>query len=134
MTPEQIGLVQSSMQKVLSISEIAAELFYRRLFELDPALRPLFRGNMKEQGRKLIQMLHTVVDSLGQLDAILPEVEALARRHVVYGAQARHYDTVGAALLWTLEQGLGNGFTAQVRAAWTETYTLLAGAMQKASA
>ena len=134
MTPEQVRLVQSSMQKVLFISEIAAELFYRRLFELDPALRSLFHDDMKEQGQKLIQMLHTVVDGLGQLDTILPEVEALARRHVVYGVQAQHYDTVGAALLWTLEQGLGNGFTAEVRAAWTEAYILLAGAMQKASA
>ena len=130
MTPEQIRLVQSSMQKILFISEIAAELFYRRLFELDPTLRPLFRGDMKEQGRKLIQMLHTVVDGLGQLDTILPEVEALARRHVTYGVQPQHYDTVGAALLWTLEQGLGNGYTAEVRAAWTEAYTLLAGVMQ----
>lgn len=134
MTPEQVRLVQSSMQKVLFISEIAAELFYRRLFELDPALRPLFQGDMKEQGRKLIQMLHTVVDSLGQLATILPEVEAMARRHVIYGVQPQHYDTVGTALLWTLEQGLGNGFTAEVRAAWTEAYNLLAGVMQKASA
>ena len=133
-TPEQVRLVQSSMQKVLFISEIAAELFYRRLFELDPALRSLFYGDIKEQGRKLIQMLHSVVDSLGQLHTILPEVEAMARRHVTYGVQAQHYDTVGAALLWTLEQGLGNGFTAEVRAAWTEAYALLAGAMQKASA
>ncbi len=134
MTPEQVRLVQSSMQKVLFISEIAAELFYRRLFELDPALRPLFHGDIKEQGRKLIQMLHSVVDSLGQLGTILPEVEAMARRHVVYGVQPQHYDTVGTALLWTLEQGLGNGFTAEVRAAWTEAYNLLAGVMQKASA
>ena len=134
MTPEQVRLVQSSMQKVLFISEIAAELFYRRLFELDPALRPLFQGDIKEQGRKLIQMLHTVVDSLGQLATILPEVEAMARRHVIYGVQPQHYDTVGTALLWTLEQGLGNGFTAEVRAAWTEAYNLLAGVMQKASA
>ncbi len=134
MTPEQVRLVQSSMQKVLFISEIAAELFYRRLFELDPALRPLFQGDMKEQGRKLIQMLHTVVDSLDQLATILPEVEAMARRHVIYGVQPQHYDTVGTALLWTLEQGLGNGFTAEVRAAWTEAYNLLAGVMQKASA
>lgn len=133
MTPEQVRLVQSSMQKVLFISEIAADLFYRRLFELDPALRPLFHGDMKEQGRKLIQMLHSVVDSLGQLATILPEVEAMARRHVIYGVQPQHYDTVGTALLWTLEQGLGNGFTAEVRAAWTEAYNLLAGVMQKAS-
>lgn len=133
MTPEQVRLVQSSMQKVLFISEIAADLFYRRLFELDPALRPLFQGDMKEQGRKLIQMLHSVVDSLGQLATILPEVEAMARRHVIYGVQPQHYDTVGTALLWTLEQGLGNGFTAEVRAAWTEAYNLLAGVMQKAS-
>ncbi len=133
MTPEQIHLVQSSMQKILFISEIAAELFYHRLFELDPALRPLFQGDIKEQGRKLIQMLHTVVDSLDQMDTMLPEVEAMARRHVIYGVQPQHYDTVGAALLWTLEQGLGNGFTAEVRAAWTQVYTLLAGAMLKVS-
>lgn len=134
MSPEQVRLVQSSMQKVLFISEIAAELFYRRLFELDPTLRSLFHGDMKEQGRKLIQMLHAIVDGLELPDIIIPAVQEMARRHVTYGVQVQHYDTVGAALLWTLEQGLGNGFTAEVRAAWTEAYTLLAGVMQEASA
>lgn len=134
MTPEQVRLVQSSMQKVLPISETAAELFYRRLFELDPALQSLFHGDMKEQGRKLIQMINAAVDGLDQPDTIIPAVQALARRHAAYGVQAPHYATVGAALLWTLEQGLGDSFTPEVRAAWTETYTLLAGVMQQASA
>lgn len=132
MTPEQIELVRESWDKVRPISEQAADLFYTRLFELDPELKPLFKGDMQAQGAKLMTMIHTAVRSLTQLDALVPAVEALGRRHVGYGVREEHYATVGAALLWTLDQGLGEAFTAEVEAAWTETYTLLATTMKNA--
>ena len=134
MTPDQIGLVQDSFKQVEPIAETAAALFYDRLFALDPALRPLFRGDMTEQGRKLMQALTIVVKGLTRLDKILPAVQDLGRRHVHYGVQDRHYDTVGAALLWTLEQGLGEAFTPPVKDAWATAYGLLAGAMKAAAA
>ncbi len=134
MTPEQIELVRESWAKVRPISEQAAELFYGRLFELDPALKPLFKGDMKTQGGKLMTMLHTAVTGLTRLEAIVPAVQALGRRHVDYGVKEADYDTVGAALLWTLGQGLGEGFTPEVEAAWTEAYTVLSTTMKEAAA
>ena len=134
MTPQQIELVQQSWTKVKPISEQAAELFYGRLFELDPALKALFKGDMKAQGAKLMTMIHTAVNGLTKLDAIVPAVQALGVRHVDYGVEAKDYDTVGAALLWTLEQGLGDAFDDATRAAWTETYTILATTMKDAAA
>jgi len=134
MTPQQVALIKESFAQVAPIAETAAELFYGRLFELDPALRPMFRGNMKEQGKKLMQTLAVVVNGLERLDSLLPAVEALGRRHAGYGVQDAHYATVATALLWTLEQGLGDGFTSQVREAWTTAYLALAGVMQKAAA
>ena len=134
MTPESKRRVQESWAKVEPISEVAAELFYNRLFELDPALRPLFRGDMKEQGKKLVQMLTVVVRGLDRLDDLVPAVEALGRRHAGYGVADNHYDTVAAALLWTLGRGLGDGFTPDVRQAWTDAYTLLATVMKRAAA
>ena len=110
MTEQQIGLVQSSFEQVAPMAEIAAELFYSKLFDLDPSLRHLFRGDQKEQGRKLMSMLAVAVRGLAKLDAILPAVHALGRRHVKYGVTDEHYTTVGTALLWTLEQGLGPAF------------------------
>src|SRR6185436_4606236 len=108
MTPEQVALVQGTWKKVLPISDTAAELFYGRLFSLDPSLKPLFKGDMKKQGRLLMTMLGTAVNGLGRLDAIVPAVQDLGRRHVKYGVKDQHYDTVGTALIWTLEQGLGD--------------------------
>ncbi|HKG90784.1 MAG TPA: globin family protein [Gemmatimonadaceae bacterium] len=135
MTPEQKRLVQLSWTAVYPIADAAAALFYGRLFELDPSLRALFRSaDMREQGKKLMQMITVAVKGLDQLEQILPAVEALGRRHAGYGVQDSHYATVGAALLWTLEQGLGDAFTPDVRAAWAETYGTLAGAMQRATA
>lgn len=134
MTSDQISLVQSSFQKVIPISETAADLFYRRLFELDPSLRALFKGDMKDQGYKLIQMIKAVVQGLDKPETIIPVVQNLGKRHAAYGVKARHYETVGAALLWTLEQGLGKDFTPETKTAWTETYKLLAGTMQAAAA
>ncbi len=133
MTPESIALVKSSWQQVLPIQKAAAELFYGRLFELDPALRPLFKGDMSEQGRKLMAMINTVVMSLDRLGSMLGAIEDLGRRHVAYGVTEAHYDTVGSALLWTLGKGLGEQFTAPVEAAWTEAYTTLASTMKQAA-
>lgn len=134
MTPEQITLVTTSWEKVKPISEVAAELFYGKLFELDPSLKPLFSGDMKEQGRKLMAMINTAVNSLKNVEAIVPAVQDLGRRHVGYGVTDAHYDTVAAALLWTLGQGLGDAFTDDVKQAWTDTYVLLATTMKDAAA
>ena len=133
MSPQQVVLVQESFKKVMPISEVAAQLFYGRLFEVAPEVKPLFKkADMEEQGRKLMQTLAFVTAGLTQLDTLLPVVQALGRRHVGYGVQDEHYAIVGAALLWTLEQGLGDAFTPQVKEAWGEAYTLLAGVMQAA--
>jgi hemoglobin-like flavoprotein len=134
MTPQQIALVQHSWQKVVPIKEKAAELFYAKLFELDPSLKPHFKGNMAEQGRKLMAILNTAVTSLNDLGKIVPAVQDLGRRHVGYGVKAAHYDTVAAALLWTLGAGLGDAFTDEVRSAWTQTYVTLATVMKDAAA
>ncbi len=126
--------MQNSFAKVSPIAETAAELFYGRLFELDPALKPLFKGDMKTQGAKLMRMIGMAVNGLNDLDGLVPAVQALGVRHVDYGVKDEHYDTVAAALLWTLGKGLGDDFTPEVEAAWTETYLLLAGVMKAAAA
>lgn len=134
MTPAQKTLVQQSFARVAPISEQTAALFYGRLFELDPRLRSLFRGDMKEQGRKLMQMLVVAVNGLDRLEELVPAVQALGRRHLGYGVEDGHYETVGEALLWTLQQGLGDVFTADTRQAWAEVYGLLAATMRSAAA
>ena len=133
MTPEKIALVRSSWQQVLPIKETAAQLFYGQLFELDPSLRSMFKGDMVEQGRKLMMIINTAVSSLDDLSPILGAVEEMGRRHVGYGVTEAHYDTVGSALIWTLGKGLGEQFTPAVRDAWVETYTTLASAMKQAA-
>ncbi len=132
MTPEKIELVQTSFKKVVPIASTAADLFYDRLFEIAPEVRPMFPQDMKEQKIKLMAMLGTAVTSLHKLDTILPVVKALGQRHREYGVTTAHYAPVGAALIWTLEKGLGADFTPEVKAAWTETYTALAGVMTSA--
>ena len=134
MNAEQITLVQNTFTRVAPIAETAAGLFYQRLFELDPALRPLFSNDIKEQGKKLMQALAFVVKGLSKPETILPVVADLGRRHVGYGVEAAHYETVGAALMWTLEQGLGEAFTPAVREAWSSAYGLLAEVMKEAAA
>lgn len=129
MTPQQIELVQTSFRKVVPIAGTAADLFYDRLFETAPEVRSMFPQDMKEQKAKLMGMLGTAVSNLHKLDEILPAVKALGERHKGYGVTAAHYAPVGAALLWTLEKGLGPDFTPEVKEAWTETYTALAGVM-----
>jgi len=133
MNTEKIALVRSSWQQVLPIKETAAQLFYGQLFELDPSLRSLFKGDMVEQGRKLMAMINTVVTNLDKLGTILPTIEEMGRRHVAYGVTKAHYDTVGNALLWTLGKGLGEQFTPAVKDAWLEAYTALASAMKQAA-
>ncbi len=134
MTPQEIALVQESWKSVEPIAETAADLFYGRLFELDPALKPLFTTDIKEQGKKLMQMIGVVVAGLSKLESIVPAVQSLGRRHGDYGVEPEHYDTVGAALLWTLEKGLQDAFTPAVKEAWTNAYTLLATTMKDAAA
>jgi hemoglobin-like flavoprotein len=129
MTRDEVSLVQASFAKVAPISEQAAALFYGRLFEIAPEVKPLFRGDMAEQGRKLMATLAVVVNGLTKLEAILPAASALAKRHVAYGVKAEHYAPVGAALLWTLERGLGPEWTPDLAAAWTVAYTTLSGYM-----
>lgn len=129
MTPDQIQLVQDSFAKVVPIKDQAAELFYGRLFETAPEVRPLFKGDMKEQGAKLMATLAVVVNGLNNIEAVLPVAGDLAKRHVDYGVTPDHYPLVGSALLWTLGQGLGDEFTGEVETAWTDAYGLLSGAM-----
>ncbi|MBU1191807.1 MAG: hemin receptor [Gammaproteobacteria bacterium] len=134
MTPEQLVLVKESWAMVVPIRDQAAELFYGKLFELDPALKPMFKGNMQEQGRKLTAMINTAVNGLDKLDVIVPAVQDLGRRHVAYGVEDKHYDTVGTALIWTLEKGLGSVFTPACKEAWVTVYGVLAGTMKSAAA
>jgi hemoglobin-like flavoprotein len=129
MTPAQITLVQSSFAQVVPIAGQAAAIFYARLFELAPEVRSLFKGDMTAQGRKLMAMLKSVVDTLDRLDVLVPVAERLAERHVGYGAQPAHHAVVGAALLDTLQAGLGPAFTEEARAAWTVAYGTLSSVM-----
>ena len=123
----QIDLVQTSFKQVAHIPDTVAELFYGRLFEIAPEVKPLFaRSDMKEQGRKLMQMLSVAVNSLKNIGAIVPAVKQLGKRHVHYGVTGEMYDIVGQALLWTLAQGLGEAFTEEVKDAWTAVYVLVA--------
>ncbi|MFG1432570.1 globin family protein [Xanthobacter sp. V2C-8] len=133
MNTEQIELVRASFAKVVPIKDAAAGLFYGRLFETAPEVKPLFKGDMTEQGRKLMATLAVVVNGLANLDAILPAVKALAVKHVDYGVVPEDYAKVGAALLWTLEQGLGADFTPDVREAWASAYATLSDAMIQAA-
>lgn len=133
MTTAEITLVKDSFRKIVPLADQAAALFYARLFELDPSLRGMFRGDMAEQGRKLMAMIATAVATLERIEMIVPMVRQLGARHVGYGVRESHYATVGDALLWTLEKGLGGDFTPAVRDAWSSLYSLLANTMMDAS-
>lgn len=129
MTPDQISLVQDSFKKVVPIADVAADLFYGRLFEIAPEVKPMFRGDIKEQGRKLMATLGVVVTGLTRLETVLPAASTLARKHVDYGVKAEHYTPVGAALLWTLEKGLGDAWTPELADAWGTAYGTLSNFM-----
>lgn len=134
MKPQDITLVQRSWAQVEPIAPQAAALFYGHLFEQDPSLKALFKGNMEEQGRKLMQMIGVAVGKLGDLPTLVPVLQSLGARHAGYGVQDSHYATVGAALLKTLEQGLGEAFDAPTREAWTTVYGVMAQTMTAAAA
>jgi hemoglobin-like flavoprotein len=129
MTPEQVSLVQASFAKVAPIADTAAALFYDRLFTIAPPVKQMFKGDMAEQGKKLMMTLAVVVNGLTNLESILPAASALALRHISYGVKPSHYASVGEALLWTLEKGLGDGWNADTAAAWTAAYGTLSGFM-----
>jgi nitric oxide dioxygenase len=129
MTPDQVALVQESFARVAPISDQAALLFYDRLFEAAPQVKAMFPADMTEQRRKLMATLAVVVNGLSDLQSVLPAASALAKRHVGYGAKPEHYPVVGSALLWTLEKGLGDGWTPDLAAAWTAAYGTLSGYM-----
>ena len=133
LTERKKRLVQSSFTKVAPIADKAAEIFYAKLFDMDPSLKPMFKNDMVEQGKKLMAMIGTAVNGLKNLEAIVPAVQNLGKGHVAYGVQNSHYDTVGGALLYTLEKGLGDDFTPDVKDAWTEVYTVLATTMKDAA-
>ena len=134
MNSEQIAAVQESWVAVEGISDQAAALFYEKLFAMDPSLESLFKGDMQEQGKKLMSMIGVAVKGLSRLDTIVPAVQQLGIRHAGYGVKDADYDTVAGALLWTLEQGLGDAFTADLKQSWTEAYVLLATTMKDAAA
>jgi hemoglobin-like flavoprotein len=131
MNPTQKALVQHTFIKVVPIAEQAAALFYGRLFEIDPALRPLFKGDLKEQGKKLMQMIGYCVGKLDTPEELLPAARALGMKHVSYGVTDKDYATVASALLWTLEKGLGAEFTPPVKEAWTAVYQELSTTMRQ---
>jgi hemoglobin-like flavoprotein len=133
LTPRQIELVQGTWRQVQPVADEAAALFYTRLFDLDPSLKPLFRGDMKEQGRKLTAMIGFAVNGLSRLDSLQPGLQALGQRHAAYGVRDEHYETVAAALLWTLEKGLGPAFNKEAKAAWVAAYTALSSVMKDAA-
>ena len=133
MTPEQIDLVQRTWRAVLPVGDTAAELFYGKLFSLDPGVRRLFKNDMVEQGRNLTSMISVAVGMLSKPERILLAVRQLGERHAGYGVEPRHYELVGTSLIWTLEKCLGEAFTPEVQAAWGATYAFLAATMQEAA-
>jgi hemoglobin-like flavoprotein len=129
MNSNQKMLVQFTFEQLRPRADEAAAMFYERLFEIDPTLRPMFKGNLREQGRKLMSALQMVVGSLYRLDKIVPAIQNLGRRHAAYGVRPEHYQTVAVAVLGMLEKQLGEEFTPEVKAAWVAAYTLVAETM-----
>jgi hemoglobin-like flavoprotein len=131
MPPESIARVRETWALVAPVADTAADLFYRRLFELDPRLRLMFAStDWAAQRRKLVHALNVAVASLDKIGEMASTLEALGNRHASYGVQASHYDMVGKALIATLEEGLGESWTAEAAAAWKEAYDIVAGAMR----
>jgi nitric oxide dioxygenase len=125
-TPEQKAIVQATFAEAAQNADVVAATFYARLFEIAPSVRPMFRGDMTEQGKKLMSILQVAVHSLDNLESIIPAVQALGQRHVAYGVKEEHYEVVGRALLWTLAHAFGERFTPEVEAAWRAVYNTLA--------
>ena len=131
LTAEQIKCIRNSWRRILPIKEKFAELFYARLFELDPKIKPLFRGRLDFQGEKIMTTLNVVVNSIEDIKSVEAMLQAMGNRHIIYGVQAAHYETVGAALLYVLEQSLGDYFTDEVEDAWVTAYSLIASTMKE---
>ena len=134
MNPKQIALVRQTWEQIHPNSDAAGAMFYARLFELDPSLRPLFGADLQPQIRKLIRTIAMAVASLDRLESLAPALRELGSRHTGYGVKDGHYATVGAALLDTLAAGLAEAFTPEAREAWAETYALLAETMKNGAA
>lgn len=133
MTPEEIVMVKQSWDRIVPIADKAAEIFYQRLFELDPELKPLFKNDMAKQRKMLMQVISKSVRSLDQLETLIPVLQELGRRHASYGVKEQHYDTVARALIWTLAKGLGDDFTEELQNAWIVTYAIIATTMKNAA-
>lgn len=130
MTSHQIELVRTSFAKLEPIVEEAAVLFYARLFELDPSLRPLFQTDIREQGHKLMDIIGFAVDGLDETEKLTPTLRELGARHVQYGVTAANYDIVGDALLWTLQKALKDEYTDEMNEAWAALYNFLSESMK----
>jgi hemoglobin-like flavoprotein len=133
MTSEEKKLVQESFAKIKPISAEAAAMFYGRLFEIAPQFRPMFKSDITEQGKKLMQMIGIAVANLDNLDEVTPAVQALGLRHKGYGVEPAHYPVVGEALLWAVGQALGDGYTPEIEQAWQHVYNVMAETMQQAA-
>jgi hemoglobin-like flavoprotein len=133
LTPHQVALVQSSFRTVQPMAQTAGELFYQRLFEIDPTLAALFKGDLRQQGGRFMQVLAVAVGGLSSMSTLVPMVQQLGVRHVAYGVRAEHFDQVREALLWTLALILQDAYTVEVRSAWSSAYAMLAGVMKEAA-
>lgn len=133
MNDQQKKLVQTSFARIVPKAEYAAQLFYKRFFELAPEVKPLFKSELKTQGIKLFQVISFTVCSLDNMDELLPLLQDLGRQHIKYGAQAHHYDYVREALLWTMEKVLKGDFTPEIQQAWTDVYRVMSEAMIEAA-
>jgi hemoglobin-like flavoprotein len=133
LTPQQVVLVQSTFRTIQPMTATAAELFYKRLFEIEPATATLFKGDMNQQGRRFMQVLAAAVGSLSSMSTLVPIVQRLGLRHAACGVRAEHYDSVQQALLWTLALILQDDYTDDVRSAWATAYAMLAGVMKEAA-
>ena len=131
-TAEQKRLVQATFHRIKPVSAATAQLFYNRLFQLNPAVRRLFTGDLEDQRRKLLICLNTLVEGLDRFDEIMPAMELVAARHKTYGARPEHLEVFGEALMWTLQRALGPHWSPQVQEAWAAAYESLAKAMQRA--
>lgn len=135
MTAEQVKIIRDTWNSIGPITKVVPKIFYDRLFEIDPSTKPLFtRTRMPSQHKKLMESMELVVENANNLDCMIPALEALGRRHVRYGVEDHHYDSVGVALMWTLERGCGAQFDAEARQAWTSVYQFIAGTMRQAAA
>jgi len=133
-TPQQKQLVQKTWVMVVPIADTAAELFYGRLFELEPEYRKMFKNDMTEQGKKFMKTINIAVEALDDVEPLIPVLKQMGADHAGYGVQERDYNVVGAALLWTLDKGLGDAFTDEVKNAWGAVYELLASVMKEGAA